>query len=99
MYGKAAKQRLVPINPTLRNALDQYLPARTQRLGDRKTDVLFFAVRERYTVAGQVWPIDVRNIHRMLLRICKLRGLEPMHRTYYVTPAQRTCWRTAARWT
>ena len=84
MYGKAAKQRLVPLNPTVRAALDQYLVARAACL-KTESNVMFFAARNRSRHPGSAallqarQPITSRSIHRMLLQICALRGLLPMH--------------------
>jgi integrase/recombinase XerC len=75
-YGKSAKQRLVPLNPHSRKALYEYLDARARVL-KMETNVLFFAVRNRYVKSpGDIEPIDVRSISRMLLHMTKVRGLE-----------------------
>ena len=78
-YGKSAKQRLVPLNPHSRKAVDEYLVARATFL-KVGTNVLFFAARNRYAKSpGDIEPIDVRSISRMLLHMTKVRGLQPMH--------------------
>ena len=79
-YGKNAKHRLVPLNPKSQKALDAYLVEREKAVRKNKlqTHAMFFAVRNRYNAnAGD--PINVRSIHRMLLQITKMRGLQPMH--------------------
>jgi site-specific recombinase XerD len=65
MYGKAAKQRLVPLNSIVREVLDKYLIARAKALRGQ-TNVLFFAIRNRYSLKT-IEPISVRSIRRMLL--------------------------------
>jgi integrase/recombinase XerC len=78
-YGTNAKQRLVPLNPHSRKALDEYLDARVRFL-KVETSVLFFAVRNRYEKSStNIEPIDVRSISRMLLHMTQVRGLQPMH--------------------
>jgi site-specific recombinase XerD len=65
MYGKAAKQRLVPLNSIVREVLDKYLIARAKALRGQ-TNVLFFAIRKCYSLKT-IEPISVRSIRRMLL--------------------------------
>ena len=77
MYGKAAKQRLVPPNGIVREALDNYLIARAKALRVQ-TNVLFFAMRNRYALKT-IEPISARSIRRMLLYMTEARGLQPMH--------------------
>jgi integrase/recombinase XerC len=69
----------VPLNPHSRKALDEYLDARVRFL-KVETNVLFFAVRNRYEKSStNIEPIDVRSISRMLLHMTQVRGLQPMH--------------------
>jgi site-specific recombinase XerD len=79
-YGKSAKLRLVPLNAKSREALDLYLIERKKMLAKHnlETEALFFPVRDRYSPAKR-GALNVRSVHRMLLYICKLRGLAPMH--------------------
>jgi integrase/recombinase XerC len=84
MYGKAAKLRLVPLNRVSQAALDEYLIARAKvlaghELRNLETDVLFFAVRNRYAKGPSIEPIDVRSIRRLVLYMTQVRGLRPMH--------------------
>jgi integrase/recombinase XerC len=80
MFGLAAKERMVPMNPYSQAALDAYLRKRTKFMtkNDTKSDVLFFAVRNRYA-GDELQSINVRSVSRMLLGMTKLRGLQPMH--------------------
>jgi hypothetical protein len=51
----------VPLNPHSRKALDEYLDARVRFL-KVETNVLFFAVRNRYEKSStNIEPIDVRS--------------------------------------
>jgi integrase/recombinase XerC len=79
-YGKNAKHRLVPLNPSSRRALDNYLVERDKMAKRYKleTQALFFAVRNR-CAEEQGRSLSVRSVRRMLLEITKLRGLPPMH--------------------
>jgi integrase/recombinase XerC len=79
-YGKNAKHRLVPLNPSSRKALDIYLIERDNMVKRYKleTGALFFAVRNRYAEEER-GPLNVRSVRRMLVEITKLRGLPPMH--------------------
>ena len=98
-YGKSAKQRLVPLNPHSRKALDEYLSARV-RFPNVETNVLFFAVRNRYEKSStKIESINVRSIARMLLYMTQVRGLQPMHPHYCATRARLTCSTTAVPWT
>jgi site-specific recombinase XerD len=76
-YGKAAKLRLVPMNPHVEDVLRPYLCLRDMMVKRRKlrTNALFFAVSPN----GKDAPITSRSVHRMLLRMTKVRGLQPMH--------------------
>jgi site-specific recombinase XerD len=65
MCGKAAMQRLVPLNGIVREALDKYLIARA-KAPRGQSNVLFFAMRNRYALKT-IEPISVRSIRRMLL--------------------------------
>ncbi len=70
----------MPLNPKSQKALDAYLVEREKAVRKNKlqTHAMFFAVRNRYN-ANTGDPINVRSIHRMLLQITKMRGLQPMH--------------------
>lgn len=80
MYGKAAKERLVPTNPYIQAALDAYLPARERFIREQNidSDSLFIAVRNRYHEKGTRPAISDRSVRRVLLFMCELRGLQPM---------------------
>ena len=79
MYGKAAKERLVPLNRRCADVLQRYLIVRAKKL-KVETTVLFFAARNRYAKSpADVGPIDVRSVHRMVLYMTQVRGLQPMH--------------------
>lgn len=79
-YGKNAKHRLVPLNPSSRQALGTYMNERDKMVKRYKleTGALFFAARNRYAEEER-GPLNVRSVCRMLLQITKLRGLPPMH--------------------
>jgi len=81
MFGKSAKERLVPLNPRSQNALEAYLPKRSNFIKQTKTktEALFFAVRNRYASDGKLQSINVRSVVRMLVLMTKVRGLQPMH--------------------
>jgi len=81
MFGKSAKERLVPLNPYSQDALDAYLLERSKfiKQAKTKTEALFFAVRNRYAADGKLQSINVRSVVRMLKLMTKLRGLQPMH--------------------
>ncbi|MFL6306906.1 MAG: tyrosine-type recombinase/integrase [Candidatus Sulfotelmatobacter sp.] len=76
-YGKAAKLRVVPINPYVQKALTPYLALRAKALERRrlKPSALFFGLAGKHTES----PISTRSVHRMLLHMTKVRGLQPMH--------------------
>ena len=76
MYGKAGRQRLVPLNPHSKKALDEYLTARSTVLGERKleTRALFFS-RSNNGVGAS---ISVRSVARMLVQMTRERGLQRM---------------------
>src|SRR5204863_1022427 len=76
-YGKAGRQRLVPLNPHSKKALGAYLAARSKVIHERKleTQALFFGLRNNDD--GE--SISVRSVSRMLLHITRVRGLQPMH--------------------
>jgi site-specific recombinase XerD len=81
-YGKSAKHRLVPLNPKSRSALETYLVERDAvAKRDRiEPKALFFPVRVRNRYAGvEREPLTTRSVHRMLLHMTKVRGLQPMH--------------------
>jgi site-specific recombinase XerD len=82
-YGKSAKFRLIPLNAKTHEALDAYLPARNEivKRSGIETRALFFAVRECYAGAEltERRSLNVRSVHRMLLYMTKVRGLQPMH--------------------
>ena len=77
MYGKAGRQRLVPLNPHSKKALDEHLAARSRVLVERKleTRALFFSRSNSSDGA----PIDVRSVARMLVQMTKVRRLQRMH--------------------
>src|SRR5581483_3286959 len=76
MYGKAAKERLVPVNPYVQAALDAYLPARQQFMAAENiySNALFIAVRNRYSEKSGRPAISDRTIRRLLEYMCELRG-------------------------
>jgi integrase/recombinase XerC len=83
-YGKNAKHRLVPLNPSSSKVLDAYLIERDRLLerSERQTTVLFFRVRGKFAhskCAASNRSINPRSVHRMLLHMTKVRGLAPMH--------------------
>jgi integrase/recombinase XerC len=80
MYGLAAKERLVPLNPHSQGALNVYLAKRSEFIKGTggKTEALFFGVRNRYS-GDELQSINVRSVSRMLLFMTKLRGLQPLH--------------------
>ncbi len=80
MYGKAAKERLVPVNPYVQAALDAYLPARQQFMAAENiySNALFIAVRNRYSEKSGRPAISDRTIRRLLEYMCELRGLPIM---------------------
>jgi site-specific recombinase XerD len=75
-YGKAAKHRVVPLNPNVQSALDTYLVARVKMVKKLKveTDALFFGLRNS---KGE--SISVRSVARMLASITDLRKLPRLH--------------------
>ena len=89
IHGKGGKERRVPVGVPLRQALDTYLPERETVLRRRKqqTDALFFECKNpscHYNpcfekLSRQPEPINVRSIHRVLLKVCAAKGLQPMH--------------------
>ena len=81
MFGKASKERLVPLNPYSQGALDVYLAKRSKFIerAKRQTQALFFAVRNRYVGDGKLQSINVRSVGRMLMQMTKVRGLQPLH--------------------
>jgi len=79
----------VPVGSPLKQALDAYLPERETVLRRRKqqSQALFFECKHpscsqsRWfaTLPREPEPINVRTIRRVLLRVCKAKGLEPMY--------------------
>jgi integrase/recombinase XerC len=76
-YGKAAKLRVVPINPYVEKALRPYLALRAKVLERRKLNLraLFFGLAGKHSEG----PLSTRSVHRMLLHMTEVRGLQPMH--------------------
>ncbi len=76
MYGKDSKERLVPINPHMQKALNEYLPARARLLSQRKleTRALFFALNK-----GEGECVASRSVARILLRVTEVRGMQPLN--------------------
>ncbi len=79
-YGKSAKHRLVPLNPKSGSALETYILKREAVVKRDKieTEALFFPVRNRYAGVER-GSLSTRSVHRMLLYMTKVRGLQPMH--------------------
>jgi site-specific recombinase XerD len=89
IHGKGGKERRVPVGSPLKQALDAYLPERETVLRGRKqhSQALFFecknpSCRHSHRFASlprEPEPINVRTIRRVLLKVCKAKGVEPMH--------------------
>jgi site-specific recombinase XerD len=89
IHGKGGKERRVPVGSPLKQALDAYLPERETVLRRRKqqSQALFFECKHpscrhsRWfaTLPRKPEPINVGTIRRVLLRVCKAKGLKPMH--------------------
>ena len=69
----------MPLNRRCDDVLQRYLIVRAKKL-KVETTILFFAVRNRYVnSAADVEAINVRSVHRMVLYMTQVRGLQPMH--------------------
>jgi site-specific recombinase XerD len=89
VHGKGRKDRRVPVGGALRRALAAYMPERETVLRRRRqeTEALFFDCKYPKCVFNYAFrslprepsPLTVRTIHRVLLRVCRAKGLDPMH--------------------